>query len=292
MPSTTDSRASMTPPAAPRRRKVGFLGHQLVEYVLGAALIATGVRVVGTATVLLIGIGFVVVVLAALTDGPLGATHLLSRRVHHVLDLVVAGALMLSPLLSLRHPNGVAIGVAEIVAVLLIRIERGTDYRKAPVRPGISSGAAPGVAPGGASATGVAPATGVTPATADELAGAWTASASARGAPEGSRGAPGVDAPGALSSKTAELAAAAGRGAAAAGRGAAVASAVASQLAPVAAKAAHRSAFHLGLMTGVARRAARQHGSSPAKPSPVEPVVAPGGGSSGELPSSRLPPGT
>jgi hypothetical protein len=199
-----------SPRGAATRRRVGFLGHQLVEYVLGAALVAAGVRLVGSATILLVGLGVALMLLAALTDGPLGATHLISRRVHHVLDIVVAALLVISPLASLRHPNVTSIAIAELVALLLIRIERGTSYVSPPARP--------------------------RPVAAAGTAGSPT--------PPGSPPVPPI------SSAASELAAAA-RG------GAVVASAVASQLGPIAAKAAHRGAFHLGVLTATARRAAR-----------------------------------
>ncbi len=235
------------------RRRVGFLGHQIAEYALAAALVAAGVRVSGRATLLLIGTGIALMVLASLTDGPLGALHVIGRRVHHALDLVVIALLVLSPLVSLRHPDAVAIAIAELIALVLLRIERGTSYAPAPPRQR-PAGAASAPRPSeGMSVADAAGATAWVPgvsggASVREMPGASTAASPARPSAGGRVVASST---GSVSSTAVELASAARNSAAAA-------SAVASHLAPVAARAAHRGAFQLGLITGVARKVNRE----------------------------------
>ena len=120
---------------SPSRRVVGFLGHQIAEYLLGATLIAVGFHL-GTSRVapeaVLISTGLALVLLGAATAGPLGALRLLSRRVHHVGDAVIIAGLACSPLAMLPHLDVLAVVLAEAVALLLVRIERGTSYRDAP----------------------------------------------------------------------------------------------------------------------------------------------------------------
>jgi hypothetical protein len=265
-----------SPDRRPARQRVGFLAHQAVEYVLGAALVVSGVHVAGAVQLLLIGLGVVLILLSAFTRGPLGAARLIGRRLHHVLDLVVVGVLAISPLASLHHPNVGAIAVAESVAVLLVRIERGTNYGVAapPARAALSvpAGAVPATAlPPSRPALG---GMGAKPAPLDPVAtrAPAQAAAAAQAAAPPSAARPGVPTQPASAARpdvpvqpTAAARPAAADLAAVARSGAAVASAAAAQLAPVAAKAARRGAFQLGVLTAAARRAARQ-ASAPAPP--------------------------
>ncbi|HTW98146.1 MAG TPA: hypothetical protein VMD59_05175 [Acidimicrobiales bacterium] len=248
----------------PDRQRVGLLAHQVVEYVIGAALIVSGVHVNGSVQLLLIGLGVLLILLSAFTKGPLGAVRVLSRRLHHALDLLVVVGLVLSPLVSLRHPSVAAIVIAEVVAVVLLRIERGTDYAGAPGRVAGSPALANvspvgGVQMASSQVTSLLPGSSpisLRPGSADRE---WDPAAvtpseeqldpagSTAAAPPGGRAeAAGV-----------ELAAVARSGAA-------VASAAAAYLAPVAAKAARRSAFQLGVLTAATRKVARQRAAATA----------------------------
>ena len=64
-----------------------FWLHQLVEYIIGLILVATGLQ--GPEPVVPAVVGGVVLLNAAVTTGPLSAFRLVGRRVHRVVDLVV-----------------------------------------------------------------------------------------------------------------------------------------------------------------------------------------------------------
>ena len=73
-----------------------FWMHQLVEYILGGTLVASGLQ---SSTPLLPSIaGAIVMLHAAVTIGPLGAFRVISRRVHRVIDVGVLAAELLAAL--------------------------------------------------------------------------------------------------------------------------------------------------------------------------------------------------
>lgn len=64
-----------------------FWMHQVVEYILGGAMVASGLQ---SPTPLVPSVvGGIVMLHAAITVGPLGAFRVLSRRVHRVVDVGV-----------------------------------------------------------------------------------------------------------------------------------------------------------------------------------------------------------
>lgn len=64
-----------------------FWMHQIVEYILGAALVASGLQ--SPTPVVPSVLGAVVMLHPAITIGPVGAFRVLHRRVHQVIDVVV-----------------------------------------------------------------------------------------------------------------------------------------------------------------------------------------------------------
>ena len=67
-----------------------FWMHQLVEYILGGALVASGLQ---SPTPLVPSVlGGIVMVHSAITIGPLGAFRVIRRRLHRVIDPVVLAA--------------------------------------------------------------------------------------------------------------------------------------------------------------------------------------------------------
>ncbi|MHB1782191.1 MAG: hypothetical protein ACYCTE_05785 [Acidimicrobiales bacterium] len=210
-------------------RRVRFVLHEVAEYVVAAALIAVGTRASGGAEILLVVTGGVLLVLGACTSGRLGAVDLLSRRSHHAGDLAIVAALALSPAIFYRELHLVGIVLAELVALVLLRIERGTLYDDRP-RNGAGRSAVR-VANGGAVVTGAAT--------------------------DGALGAPPQASP-----QVSEAAQRIGAGAATA---ATVAAAAASQIAPVAGRAARIGVRSLGLVAGATRRAARDHAAERAR---------------------------
>ncbi|HVC26346.1 MAG TPA: hypothetical protein VND23_11375 [Acidimicrobiales bacterium] len=129
------------------RRQVPFVLHEVAEYVVAIALVAVGFHLSGSAQILLVTVGAVMLLLGALTSGRLGACHLLSRRAHHAGDLVLVTVLALSPVVAHRGLHLAGTVLAEAVALVLLRIERGTLYGDAPSGPAaVPAGAGAGTA--------------------------------------------------------------------------------------------------------------------------------------------------
>ena len=64
-----------------------FWMHQVVEYILGGAMVATGLQ---SPTPLLPSlVGALIMLHSAITVGPVGAFRVISRRVHRVVDVAV-----------------------------------------------------------------------------------------------------------------------------------------------------------------------------------------------------------
>jgi hypothetical protein len=122
-----------TKSAAPRRR-VPFLAHQIAEYVVAIALIAVGFHESGGAEVSLLVPGFLLAALNLLTASPLGAFRLLSRRAHHLGDLSIAAALIALPIVFSSRLHAAGIAISEVVAALIIWMERATIYSPKPSR--------------------------------------------------------------------------------------------------------------------------------------------------------------
>ena len=62
-----------------------FWMHQIVEYILGVALIASGLQ---SPTPIVPGVlGLLIIANAAITKGPIGAFRVLGRKVHRVVDV-------------------------------------------------------------------------------------------------------------------------------------------------------------------------------------------------------------
>ena len=80
------------------RRRVLFLAHQVAEYVVALALIVVGFHSSGGAEISLVTSGFLLAAVNLITSGPLGVFGVLSRGAHHVGDLVIAGALIVLPI--------------------------------------------------------------------------------------------------------------------------------------------------------------------------------------------------
>lgn len=64
--------------------------HQLVEYILGGALVAVGLQ--SPTPVVPSVLGGIVMLNAAITVGPVGAFRLIRRRLHRLIDVVVIAA--------------------------------------------------------------------------------------------------------------------------------------------------------------------------------------------------------
>ena len=69
-----------------------FWLHQAAEYLIGLVLVAQGLQSLDPVVPTLAG--GLVILNAAVVDGPLGAFRLFSRRAHRIVDLVVIGVLV------------------------------------------------------------------------------------------------------------------------------------------------------------------------------------------------------
>src|SRR3954468_4375872 len=111
----------------PSAGRVPFWIHQLVELLLGGLLLVEGART-GQHTAVLVSLGAVLLLLALCSDGALGAWTWIGRRLHRVLDLVVAAVLALSPLvLGLDHV--LAIVILEVAAAAMVWLALRTEWR-------------------------------------------------------------------------------------------------------------------------------------------------------------------
>lgn len=91
-----------------------FWMHQIVEYILGGALVASGLQ---SPTPLVPSVvGGIVVLHAAITIGPLGAFRFITRRVHRVIDVAVIAVELLAgvqPWISLQSGTRIiVVGIA------------------------------------------------------------------------------------------------------------------------------------------------------------------------------------
>lgn len=118
------------------RRHVPFLGHQLAEYLIAAALAVIALHDSGRPEdVMLLGAG-AMVLLAVVSGPPFGAVKLIGKRVHFSLDLVLAAGFALSPLLYLHDLQIIPIVLCELIAFLLVRMSLLTELVPKPRDPG------------------------------------------------------------------------------------------------------------------------------------------------------------
>jgi hypothetical protein len=109
-----------------------FWMHQLVEYILGIALVASGAQSHTPAVPAVLG--GLILLNAALTRGAIGAFRAYGRKVHRVLDPVVilvcvAGALQ--PWISVETPTrGVVLAIAAVHLVVFM----GSSFHERPSR--------------------------------------------------------------------------------------------------------------------------------------------------------------
>jgi hypothetical protein len=103
-----------------------FWIHQMIEYVIGIALISSAAQLPDPAVPALLGM--LVVLNAAVAKGSAGAFRLVGRRLHRALDLVVIGILVfftLQPWLSVDISSRMLIGA---IALILTVVWFYTDF--------------------------------------------------------------------------------------------------------------------------------------------------------------------
>ena len=112
---------------------IPFWAHQLAEMLLGGLLLVEGART-GQHTAVLVGMGGVLLLLALMSDGALGAWPWIGRRLHRVLDLVAAIALAVSPLV-LSLDAVLAILILEAAALGMVWLALRTNWTVRTRRP-------------------------------------------------------------------------------------------------------------------------------------------------------------
>jgi hypothetical protein len=100
--------------------------HQFVEYLLAVALVLLSVHIARSQ--LLLAAGAVFGLLALTAQGPLGLIRVCGRRLHAVLDVVVAVLLAASPLVPALRPGLAGIVAVELAAVASLRVSTLTRY--------------------------------------------------------------------------------------------------------------------------------------------------------------------
>ena len=110
-----------------------FWLHQVAEYLIGLALVAMGLQspdpLVPTVA------GGLIVVNAAMVDGPLGAFRAVSRRTHRTIDLVLIIGLVVAAVLPWGVDNASRIMLLVVAAVLAVVWWNSAFTKRAPADP-------------------------------------------------------------------------------------------------------------------------------------------------------------
>lgn len=142
--------------AAGDGRAIGFGVHQAVEFLLGLFLVNISLRLAsGGRAGPVLGLGLALLVLPAVTTGPLAALRILSPAVHKVLDVVLVMLAVTSPLLPLGLDR-TSMVMMVLAALALALLSKSTSYvvrrrrprpaprvRAAPTRPPTSTAPSP-----------------------------------------------------------------------------------------------------------------------------------------------------
>jgi pyruvate/2-oxoglutarate dehydrogenase complex dihydrolipoamide acyltransferase (E2) component len=139
---------------------VPFWAHQLAEMLLGGLLLVEGART-GEHTAVLVGMGSLLLLLALMSDGALGAWPWIGRRLHRVLDLVAAAVLAVSPLV-LSLDAVLPVVILEVAALGMLWLALRTNWtvrarRSARTHPAAPPAAAPAPAPSSPAPSSPAP---------------------------------------------------------------------------------------------------------------------------------------
>jgi len=114
------------------KRFIPFALHQAAELLLAVLLIVVGIHVSGPSQIFLIVGGAFLVVLAVLSDGPLAAWELLSRRAHRAADWIGIAVLALLPAVPGRTLLSAVL--LEFSALAVWRLAASTRFEPRPAR--------------------------------------------------------------------------------------------------------------------------------------------------------------
>ncbi len=111
-----------------------FWMHQIVEYIIGAVFVSTGL---GSSTPAVPAVlGGLVIVNAAVAHGPGGAFRLVHRKVHRILDVAVIALVAVAtvqPVISIDSNTRILMG---LLGVVLAFVWWNTDFATKPERTG------------------------------------------------------------------------------------------------------------------------------------------------------------
>ena len=113
-------------------RGLPFWIHQVAEYAIGLGLIAQAAQ--GPDATLPVALGGVVLLSAALADGPAAGWKVLSRRQHRLADVLVALGALLVAVLPWSRAGVTSRTVLAIAAALLGVLILSTNYAPRPAR--------------------------------------------------------------------------------------------------------------------------------------------------------------
>lgn len=119
--------------SAPGQPPLAFWAHQGVEYLLAVLLVLTTIHLRSSLVAPILAVALVLMALPLVSDGPLGACKLISRRTHHLIDRALVAVLVAVPLLARSH-DLVLVVVSEGLALGLAMLIRRTEYRPQPRR--------------------------------------------------------------------------------------------------------------------------------------------------------------
>lgn len=118
-------------------RVIGLGVHQAVEFLLGVFLVISSTRVTEAGAGVVLGFGVTLLVLPAVTAGPLAAVRLLPPAAHKLADIVLLMLALTSPLLPFDI-EGNAVPLMVLAGLALALLTRATSYavrRRRPRRP-------------------------------------------------------------------------------------------------------------------------------------------------------------
>jgi hypothetical protein len=114
-----------------------FWMHQVVEYILGGAMIAAGLQ---SPTPLVPSVvGAVIMLNSAITAGPLSAFRVLDRRVHRVIDVVVIAFEVFAAVQPWIDLDTGTRGIVLIIAFVHFFVWWNTNYAMRARRPAVST---------------------------------------------------------------------------------------------------------------------------------------------------------
>lgn len=113
-----------------------FWLHQVAEYLIGLVLVAMGLQ--SPDPVVPAVAGGLIVVNAAMVEGPAGAFRAVPRRVHRILDLLLIGLLVIAAAIPWLEVDNASRMMMAVVAVILAVVWWNSSFeRRIPRDPGI-----------------------------------------------------------------------------------------------------------------------------------------------------------